>query len=315
MTGAETADGESFAFASLRKQLLALDSARYEFGVLEEKGRMARRMWSLRQALGAFGWLQARNVNGAHVYCRPAGTDYVLVDDVARMALLEMGADGLAAAAVVETSPQNYQVWLKFERELGRDLSTCVGQILATRYGGDPGSVDFRHLGRAAGFTNRKKAYRREDGRYPWVRLKSSSGVLTGGARELRLAAELRLKRKIAAREEAESVRRGELDPGMARAARAVHGGKGALAARRTARGIYETEFGRLERRYGSSLDASRADAAAARRMAFEGYSEREIAAVLEADSGVRGRKPGHAADYAARTAKWAWSRTAPKWG
>jgi len=278
----------------LRRQLLALESLQYEFMVFDGT-RATRRVWRLDQALRSAKWLGRKNVRGAHIYLRPAGTDYVLVDDATDAGLRRMGADGLAAAAVVETSPDNYQVWLRFERPLGRELATCVGQVLASRYDGDPASVDFRHLGRAAGFTNRKAEHRRPDGRFPWVRLVSASGALTGGARELRAAGEMRLRKKVADREEV---------------ARRVNGAVSNRGRRRTASGFYEDEVQRLRLRYGSATDASRADAAAARKMALEGFSEAEVVAALAASADVRERKRGHVEDYARRTAAWAFGKT-----
>ena len=59
---------------------------------------------------------------------------------------------------VVETSPNNFQVWLNHGRVLSdRFLSTLVARGLASRFGGDRGSCDWRHFGRLAGFTNQKE--------------------------------------------------------------------------------------------------------------------------------------------------------------
>ena len=39
---------------------------------------------------------------------------------------------------------------------------------MAARYGGGPKSIDWRHFGRLAGFTNRKPQYADKAGRYPF---------------------------------------------------------------------------------------------------------------------------------------------------
>src|SRR5262249_21638673 len=46
----------------------------------------------------------------------------------------------------------------------------------ASRFGGDPGSADWRHFGRLSGFTNRKERHRLTNGLFPFVRIVHSSG-------------------------------------------------------------------------------------------------------------------------------------------
>ena len=66
-----------------------------------------------------------------------------------------MAKTGFEPAVVVETSPDNFQVWLNHGHVLSdRVLSTLVARQLASRFGGDRGSCDWRHFGRLAGFTN-----------------------------------------------------------------------------------------------------------------------------------------------------------------
>jgi hypothetical protein len=77
----------------------------------------------------------------------------------------------------VETSPGNFQAWLKHPRTLPREISTRAARELAGRFGGDRGAADWRHFGRLAGFTNRKEKYVSDDGLYPFVRLIDASGV------------------------------------------------------------------------------------------------------------------------------------------
>ena len=48
--------------------------------------------------------------------------------------------------------------------------------MLAERYGGDPGSADWRHFGRLAGFTNPKPNRRLASGLQPFARLLEASG-------------------------------------------------------------------------------------------------------------------------------------------
>lgn len=66
-----------------------------------------------------------------------------------------MTADGLAPAALIETSPANYQAWIKLsEKPISAELRKALAQKLARQYGGDPAIADAQHYGRLAGFTN-----------------------------------------------------------------------------------------------------------------------------------------------------------------
>ena len=73
-----------------------------------------------------------------------------LVDDLKAAAIAEMKAQGFEPALVVETSPGNFQAWLKHGQVLDEATSTWVAKELALRFGGDPGSADLAAL-RAAG--------------------------------------------------------------------------------------------------------------------------------------------------------------------
>ena len=78
---------------------------------------------------------------------------------------------------IVETSPGNYQVWLKHSERLNKEVSTAAARALAEKFGGDRGAADWRHFGRLAGFTNRKAKYLdASTGLYPFVRLIEAGG-------------------------------------------------------------------------------------------------------------------------------------------
>lgn len=286
----------SVAERVLGRQLRALPAKQYEFGIFD--GRMTRRVWQRKEALRWAGWLKHRNARGGHVYLRPAGTEFVLVDDATAVALAAIRRDGLSPAAVVETSPENYQVWFRFPDQLGRDIATCVAQVLAIRYDADLASAEFRHLGRAAGFTNRKAKYADEDGRYPPVRLVEGTGEVTGKAGELMVAGEERFREKEAQRAE------------LADELQQANGTRMKVRERSDARAFFFGEVERIRNRYGAATDASRAEAAAARKMALAGFSYAEVLGVLFGSEDVRRRKRGHVRDYAERTTVWAFGRT-----
>ncbi len=88
-----------------------------------------------------------------------------------------MKQTGFNPAVIVETSPDNFQAWLKHPERLGKDVSTTAARALVEKFGGDRGAADWRHFGRLAGFTNRKaKHFDASTGLYPYVRLIEASG-------------------------------------------------------------------------------------------------------------------------------------------
>lgn len=156
-----------------------------EVGVLDmARDKMQLRTASVRDAGRLLPWLKFRNVQGANIYVRPAWPhSMTLVDDLTADAVLAMQADGFEPAFLVETSPDNFQAWLDNGRLMERPVATRVARLIAARFQADENSADWRHLGRLAGFTNRKDKHRGADGRFPYVR---SHRVLApvGGYRE-----------------------------------------------------------------------------------------------------------------------------------
>jgi hypothetical protein len=159
-------------------QLDAMDTARFDIGVKRSDGTMLlREGWGARQVLKSLLWLRRENLNRGHIYVRPSGLHRLsLVDDLKTAALARMKAEGFEPAAVVETSPGNFQAWLQHGQVLDEATSTRVAKELAVRFGGDLGSADWRHFGRLAGFTNPKPERRLESGLQPFARLVETRG-------------------------------------------------------------------------------------------------------------------------------------------
>jgi hypothetical protein len=159
-------------------QLEALGAECFDIGVKRVDGTMVlREGWGAKQVLKSLLWLRRENLNRGHIYVRPAGAHGLsLVDDLKAGTLVRMKADGFAPAAVIETSPGNFQAWLKHGEVLDETASTRAAKLLAERYGGDPGSADWRHFGRLAGFTNPKPSRRLASGLAPFARLLDASG-------------------------------------------------------------------------------------------------------------------------------------------
>jgi hypothetical protein len=139
---------------------------------------MIPRVWAAETILKSIPWLRLQNRNGRNIYVRPKGEHHLtLVDDLTKDAISMMKAGGFNPALVVETSPDNFQAWLKHPEQLSKDVSTTAARALAQKFGGDRGAADWRHFGRLAGFTNRKAKYLDAGtGLYPFVRLIEAEG-------------------------------------------------------------------------------------------------------------------------------------------
>jgi RepB DNA-primase from phage plasmid len=92
-----------------------------------------------------------------------------------------MRVAGHSPCVVVETSPGHQQAWVRVtSRSVMPAWATAVARWMARQYGADPASAEWRHLGRLAGFTNRKPARLQPNGLPPWVRVVGRpSGALT----------------------------------------------------------------------------------------------------------------------------------------
>ena len=171
-------DSRGVAARVAMDQLEAMGAECFDVGIKRIDGTMIlREGWGTKQILKSLLWLRRENLNRGHIYVRPAGVHGLsLVDDLKIDALARMKAEGFAPAAVVETSPGNFQAWLKHGEVLDEVTSTRAAKLLAERYGGDPGSADWRHFGRLAGFTNPKPSRRLASGLQPFARLLEANG-------------------------------------------------------------------------------------------------------------------------------------------
>ncbi len=270
-------------------QLKAMGCEVFDIGVLRQSGRMLlRERWAQQQIVAAVPWLKHENARGAHIFVRPHGEHALsLLDDLSTDAVMSMEASGFEPAVLVETSPNNFQAWLNHGRILNRELSTRVAKDLASRFGGDPSSADWRHFGRLAGFTNQKPHRRLDNGFSPFVRLKSSAGRIYRSA--------------------------GEFVNAIAESASEIHDecrqdSHRAITGRSNVRPLADFH---ADPRYGGDLH--RADMAWALHAASRGLSEEEIEAEilhardLSKKGGIRRQM-----EYARRTAAKAVTRTQP---
>lgn len=162
---------------------------------------MLPRTWDGETLLRSIPWLKHQNRDGRNIYIRPQGEHNLsLVDDLSADRVRQMKAAGFAPALVVQTSPGNFQAWLKHPAPLPKELSTAVARELATNFGGDRGAADWRHFGRLAGFTNRKEKYKAANGLYPFVLLTEHSGATYERGEEFVAYMRLRLEAEQAER-------------------------------------------------------------------------------------------------------------------
>lgn len=177
----------------LRGQITALPWPLYELRLIHSGSRQPYpgvRRWTASQILDptTVRFLRIRNREGYDVYFRPdAGKDnagYILLDldRPAPGILTRLRAQGHEPSVLVETSPARLQAWIRVSREpLPPSWATHISRSLAQTYGADLASADWRHVGRLAGFANRKPQRRLSNGWPPWVRLIYARGCLAGG--------------------------------------------------------------------------------------------------------------------------------------
>jgi hypothetical protein len=167
---------------AVKKQSCAMGAQLFDIGLFDPNAAeavMLPRQWNLGTLLRSVSWLRLKNAEGRHIYIRPAGEHSLsLIYDANIQVIERLKSEGFGPAVVVETSPGNFQAWLRHGEILPKRLSTLAARLLASRFGGDLASADCRHYGRLAGFTNRKDKYRMTDGTFPYVRLHEARGVV-----------------------------------------------------------------------------------------------------------------------------------------
>lgn len=134
-----------------------------------KKGR-----WFVELKDSCIPYLKAENAKGNHIVIRPlpkSESFYMLVDDVEihllRYHHKQSDDKWRAGRLVVETSPGNFQVWIRSSRPLELDVKRYWLKNLHN----DPGADPNHRWGRCPGFRNRKEKHRDDHGGYPLARL------------------------------------------------------------------------------------------------------------------------------------------------
>ena len=123
--------------------------------------------------------MRGLEVRGENLYLTPLSDNkyHILIDDVGADGLEQLAEKGYRPAAIVESSPKNYQAIVTIPRQ-GDDDKAAVNDAcrrLNCSYG-DPNLSGSTHPHRAPGFKNFKPSRRLADGSYPTVGLVEARG-------------------------------------------------------------------------------------------------------------------------------------------
>src|SRR5579872_2657344 len=137
---------------AVKRQIAAMGAEVFEIGLFKPRidpnsrePKMLPRTWNIEKLLNSLSWLKFQNLNGRNIYIRPKGEHNLsLIDDLTSATVSEMEKSGFEPAVVTETSPGNFQAWLKHAEILPRDLGTAAARALAARFQGDRGAADWR---------------------------------------------------------------------------------------------------------------------------------------------------------------------------
>lgn len=130
--------------------------------------------WAVKPKASNIPYLKAENANGRHILIQPdsiIAPYYFLVDDV-DLSLIGMQHKGInnswkAGRMVVETSRDNYQIWIHSSRRLSLEEK----RYWLKKLNSDPGADPNNRWGRCPGFRNRKDKHRDSTGGYPLSKL------------------------------------------------------------------------------------------------------------------------------------------------
>ena len=130
--------------------------------------------WTISSAVKNISYLKAENGNGRHILIQPTVVSipyYMMVDDFSIRTIQHhhKNHDGTwkPGRMVVETSPDNYQVWIHSDRF----LALAEKRYWLKKLCNDPGADPNNRWGRCPGFRNRKEKHKDSKGGYPLAKL------------------------------------------------------------------------------------------------------------------------------------------------
>lgn len=150
--------------------------------ILAKLDRFFQSQWQV-AALGCYGLqvfkeislekLKAHNANGHHILMQPDPVIepwYMMADDLTPDHLEKQHktcGHWKKGRMIIETSPGNYQVWIR----CNHTLHNTEKRYWLRRLYSDPGADPWHRWGRCPGFFNRKEKHRTENGLFPLARL------------------------------------------------------------------------------------------------------------------------------------------------
>ncbi|MBT8339501.1 MAG: hypothetical protein HKP58_08800 [Desulfatitalea sp.] len=142
----------------------------YEIGVFRDsQNDKEAAVWLAEKNIG---YLKAMNAQGRHIFIRPTVDKepyFIMHDDLDEKhlnACHKRDGSFKPGRLVVETSPGNYQVWIKSSRPVDNSEKSHWLRVMRS----DPGASPKRRWGRCPGFRNRKDKYEK-DGGYPLAKI------------------------------------------------------------------------------------------------------------------------------------------------
>lgn len=285
---------KSYAYQRATEQIKALGVQDVEISImlpakdlLKPKDRkMLKRTLSVENFHDNFGFFMSQNLQGAEIYVQPdpkKDHGLVLLDDLEWSSIEDMKADGVEPCAIVETSPNNWQTWVRIsDKPLPKEVRKLVSATLTEKYDADVGAIGSQRIGRLAGFTNRKEKHLNKDGKSPYCKLvETRAGACTSGNT---LVAEA--QNKIATDE---------------RVAK-INASVPAHQYSQNANIYFKAQAKKIMQQY-PDTDFSRLDFMCAKDLAYQGFSDAQIATAMQDESpSLDARKSGHETDYVNRT-------------
>lgn len=135
---------------------------------------MDKGLWVIEPKALNIPYLKAENAKGRHILLKPepvVESYYLLVDDLTWPQILShhhyQNGGWKPGRMVVETSPENYQVWIHSSRR----MSLIEKRYWVKELCSDPGADPNNRWGRCPGFRNRKGKYLDSTGGYPLSKL------------------------------------------------------------------------------------------------------------------------------------------------
>lgn len=251
-------------YQAVKRQLEQMGGDSFRIGVVfDDKHKVTyHRNWNKAEVLANIPTLKRENVRGGHIFIKPNLVDHdlVMVDDVSFDDLENMAKNGHKPTLSVETSPDNYQAWVKLPKSLSEDERKPIAQILAKTYDADIASADAHHYGRLAGFTNQKAKHQNSRGHFPFVLLRESNGQVATAGHEL-----------IAQAREVPRIEN----------ARAIDHLKQTIKTTPEAQRVFVADMKSLEAKYGQEIDYSRADWMITQKMLKAGFEPADIGGAM----------------------------------